>query len=57
MLQIKKTNANIREYKVGNNANIANFVPIFSTHWQFWCNRTGSRPLTFNIQGVGPVGI
>ena len=31
MLQIKKETANIWEYKVGNNANIANFVRLWKT--------------------------
>ena len=31
MLQIKKETANIWEYKVGNNANIANFVYLWKT--------------------------
>ena len=31
MLQIKKQMANILEYKVGNNANIANFVRLCKT--------------------------
>ena len=29
MLQIKKETANIPEYKVANNANIANFMPLW----------------------------
>ena len=34
MLQIKKEIANIWEYKVGNNANIANFVHLRKTRME-----------------------
>ena len=44
MLQIKKKTANIWEYKVGNNANIANLVCLWKTR-MIEINQSGLRRL------------